>query len=89
MKISIKNGFWKKPLKEQRDKLVDIIFWGNVFTVINIGNYLFKGETILLMINLLIFTLYTLIQISYNKRDKNYEWNKRIKSRKNVRPKEE
>lgn len=70
MKIQIKTAFWNKPLEEQREKLMDIVFWGNVFFMANIGYFIFKGGTLMLITNLLIFALYMLIIISYNKRNK-------------------
>ena len=71
MKIKIKNSFWNQDIETQRDKLVNIIFWGSIFFMCNMAYFLFIGNIFMLIVNSLIFTLYTLIQISYNKREKN------------------
>lgn len=70
MKIKIKNSFWNQDLETQRDKLVNIIFLGNVFFIANIVYFLFERKMFMLIVNVLIFALYTLIQLSYNKREK-------------------
>jgi hypothetical protein len=68
-KISIKTSFWKKDLTTQRDKLVNILFLGNVFFISNIAYFIFNNNVFMMVVNLLISLVFTLIHISYNKRE--------------------
>jgi hypothetical protein len=70
MKIAIKNTYWQKEPLEQVKGLLDIIFYGNIFFMANIVYFLFTWNVIMMIINALICTLFLLIQVSYNKRER-------------------